>query len=83
MEIKVTSLIESVRLKLKRNWTNIPCYRNPRFLAVTFDKSLNLSTHIQNLRFRALKRIPIIKYLSKRFWHLSTKSLSKIFLFAY
>ena len=71
--------VESIRLKLKMNEENIPYNRNPRFLGVTFDESLNFSTHIQDLRCRALKRIPIIKCLSKRFWHLSTKSLSQIY----
>jgi len=71
--------VDSIRLKLKMNEENIPYNRNPRFLGVTFDESLNFSTHIQDLRCRALKRIPIIKCLSKRFWHLSTKSLSQIY----
>ena len=68
LEIKVKSLKVSSLLDLNWKYTGKKCYKpEPYFPWSNFKVSLNLSTYMQDLRWRALKWIPIIECLSKRF----------------
>ena len=59
--------------------SQIPYSSSPIFLGITFDEKMSFSTHFENLRARAIKRLNIIKIFSHKSWHINSQTLTNIY----
>ena len=54
--------------------------KTPKFLGVTFDRSLSFATHVKNVTAKAIKRNNILKTLSGKDWGCNDENPSEVYI---
>lgn len=67
----------SLNLKLSNGF--IPKDNNPRFLGITFDRTICFIKNSEIIKEKSIERLNIIKIVSHKSWKLSSKTLSNLY----
>ena len=68
------------KLRLHIDGNQLTKEDNPVYLGVTLDRQLNLNTHAQNVKKKAMKRLNLIKKLASTTWGSNKQMLRNLYL---
>ena len=66
--------------EVRLNGVTLPINRTPKFLGITYDRTLTFRPHVEDVKSKVMGRIKILASLASKEWGWSRGSLRRIFL---